>query len=510
MIELQPSVSFLGAPVSETLPGSGTNRQPVVRPVLWTSSRYLAAALQGIKFWLPLIACELLCVAATTLFCAGALTVAGVTLSMSSVLALIAMQSVLIAITYQTFGLYQNLGGHPVQEIESAARAVGITVISTLIIGFVARASFGPGAIALAGISGFVILALLPSVRHLLRCCLGRTSWWRTPILVFSSAENAESIIDSIDNAGFLAWRPIGYVGDFHEHWNSFSSAKNCLGDEEDVPGIVEGNQVFWGLVDVSSIESHELQSTIDRYHRMIPNLVFVSGNKGQTILNARGIGCGGFSGVHYQSMLTPLSSRSLKRLSDLAIASAVLFFTWPVLLLVALGVRLSGPGPILYSQERIGRDGKVFRIWKFRTMVADADKVLKDYLANNPTMREEWRCNQKLLNDPRITKLGKYLRKASIDELPQLWNVFNGTMSLVGPRPIVRNEIEKYGDVYWLYSRARPGVTGLWQVSGRNHTTYDERLTYDSFYVRNWSIWLDWYILLRTVRVVLRCEGAY
>ncbi len=142
--------------------------------------------------------------------------------------------------------------------------------------------------------------------------------------------------------------------------------------------------------------------------------------------------------------------------------------------------------------------------------MVQDADRVLKSFLANDPALRSEWKLTQKLVNDPRITSVGRFLRRSSLDELPQLWNVFNGSMSLVGPRPIIRSEIEKYGKSIWLYYRTQPGITGLWQVNGRNLTTYEERLTFDSFYVRNWSIWLDWYILLKTVRVVLLCEGAY
>ena len=142
--------------------------------------------------------------------------------------------------------------------------------------------------------------------------------------------------------------------------------------------------------------------------------------------------------------------------------------------------------------------------------MVCDADAVLQTYLAANPQARAEWERDHKLKRDPRVTWIGRLLRQTSLDELPQLWNVLRGEMSLVGPRPIVDDEIRKYGDVFLEYTRVLPGITGLWQVSGRNNTTYDERVSLDAFYVGNWSVWLDLYILFRTIRVVLLREGAY
>jgi len=198
------------------------------------------------------------------------------------------------------------------------------------------------------------------------------------------------------------------------------------------------------------------------------------------------------------------------KRIEDLAIVIAGGLCVLPLIAAIALLIRISSPGPVIYRQERIGRGGRRFRAWKFRTMVADADKRLEWYLARNPNMRKEWEMNHKLRNDPRVTRIGHWLRKTSLDELPQLWNVLLGEMSLVGPRPIVKAEINKYGESFDLYTRVLPGITGLWQISGRNNTTYAERVHLDSYYVRNWSPWLDTYILARTVKVVLRGEGAY
>jgi lipopolysaccharide/colanic/teichoic acid biosynthesis glycosyltransferase len=172
--------------------------------------------------------------------------------------------------------------------------------------------------------------------------------------------------------------------------------------------------------------------------------------------------------------------------------------------------VRLSSHGPAFYGHRRIGQGGRYFTVWKFRTMVANADRVLDDWLEKRSDLRQEWLLTHKLKFDPRNTTIGRILRKTSLDELPQLWNVFRGDMSLVGPRPIIDSEVEKYGDDYSYYLQARPGVTGLWQISGRNNTSYEERVAFDRFYVRNWSVWLDAYILTRTVRTVFTGHGAY
>jgi lipopolysaccharide/colanic/teichoic acid biosynthesis glycosyltransferase len=142
--------------------------------------------------------------------------------------------------------------------------------------------------------------------------------------------------------------------------------------------------------------------------------------------------------------------------------------------------------------------------------MVTNADAVLQEYLRNNGEAAAEWQRDHKLKNDPRVIRIGKLLRRLSLDELPQLWNVLKGQMSLVGPRPIVESEIARYGRRYEFYARVRPGITGLWQVSGRNNTTYEERVSFDEYYVRNWSCWLDAYVLVCTIKAVLKADGAY
>jgi undecaprenyl-phosphate galactose phosphotransferase len=199
----------------------------------------------------------------------------------------------------------------------------------------------------------------------------------------------------------------------------------------------------------------------------------------------------------------------ALKRTADILGALVLLVLLAPALVVLGAAVSASR-GPILYSQKRIGRDGRAFKCYKFRSMVPDADAVLRELLAKDPQARADWERDFKLKNDPRVTRIGAFLRKTSLDELPQLFNVLKGDMSLVGPRPVVRDEIGRYGKAASLYLSVRPGMTGLWQVSGRNDIRYRRRVAMDAYYVRSWTLWLDIAILLMTVRVVLMRRGAY
>jgi Undecaprenyl-phosphate galactose phosphotransferase WbaP len=200
----------------------------------------------------------------------------------------------------------------------------------------------------------------------------------------------------------------------------------------------------------------------------------------------------------------------SMARVLDLSCILLALPFILAAFFIITILVMLDSEGPVFYRQARIGRYGRRFYVYKFRTMVQNADHLLQTYLAESPELRAEWLATHKLKNDPRITRVGAILRKTSLDELPQLWNILVGEMSLIGPRPIVDAEVEKYGDCFDLYTQVRPGLTGLWQVSGRSDTSYEQRVELDKYYVLNRSLKLDLQILWKTVFVVLKKDGAY
>jgi Undecaprenyl-phosphate galactose phosphotransferase WbaP len=199
-----------------------------------------------------------------------------------------------------------------------------------------------------------------------------------------------------------------------------------------------------------------------------------------------------------------------LKRVFDIFAAVGGLIFLAPLLAPVAIAIKLNDGGPILFGHKRTGRHGRRFKCLKFRTMMLDGDEVLRKYLANNPQEAANWRESQKLDNDPRVTTVGKFLRATSIDELPQLINVLRGEMSIVGPRPVPKAELdERYAKDRCYYLLVRPGITGLWQVSGRSNTTYARRVELDRDYVRNWTFKKDVEIILKTIPAVLKSEGA-
>ena len=209
------------------------------------------------------------------------------------------------------------------------------------------------------------------------------------------------------------------------------------------------------------------------------------------------------------QNLLDP-ARRRMKDLLDILLCILGSAFLLVIIPVIALCIRLDSRGSVFFTQKRVGQRGKPIRVFKFRTMVTNAQEVLDKILAENPAMREEWEKDQKLTNDPRLTRVGAFLRHTSLDELPQVFNVIKGEMSLVGPRPIVEAEIARYGDGFALYAQVKPGITGLWQVSGRNDISYARRVALDRHYVYNWSVWLDIYIIIRTVPALLTGRGAY
>jgi Undecaprenyl-phosphate galactose phosphotransferase WbaP len=214
-------------------------------------------------------------------------------------------------------------------------------------------------------------------------------------------------------------------------------------------------------------------------------------------------------TGTAAEGSIAASGHRSVKRAFDIAVAGTLLVLLLPLLLLIALAVRLDARGPVLFRQRRYGAGCRPFSALKFRTMHVDAETRLKELLAADPELKREYDRFHKLRCDPRVTRAGRFLRRTSLDELPQLWNVLTGDMSLIGPRPYMPAELEPYPNARHAIGQVKPGITGLWQVSGRHRTTFEERIRLDVTYVENWSLWLDVVILWRTVGVVLRAEGA-
>jgi len=238
-------------------------------------------------------------------------------------------------------------------------------------------------------------------------------------------------------------------------------------------------------------------------------HIVFVPSGASFPVFGAQAVSFDGLAALEMVNQRRMWALRMEKWFLDHLLAVTAFVLLSPFFLLVPVLIKLTSRGPVFYRQTRLGKKGRPIRVWKFRSMYADADDRLKAILESDPVRRAEWEANFKLADDPRVTPLGKFLRKTSIDEFPQLFNVFAGDMALVGPRPIVEGEVPFYGSAYETFASVKPGITGLWQASGRSDTDYARRVALDVHYVLNWSPWMDIWILFRTVSAVLFMRGA-
>lgn len=232
------------------------------------------------------------------------------------------------------------------------------------------------------------------------------------------------------------------------------------------------------------------------------------SGRKGQLALSK--VRVGGIRLPTSRSRLPARADAALVRIMDIGVSLILLLLLLPLMIVVSTVILITDPGPVYFGHRRLGRNGRSFRCLKFRSMVVDAEQRLKDLIATDPAAREEWLREHKLRDDPRVTRVGNFLRKSSLDELPQLFNVLGGQMSLVGPRPIVQAEVYRYGRYFVEYCRVRPGITGLWQVSGRSDVSYRRRVAMDILYTRSKCFAFDCRILIRTVPSILAQRGSY
>ena len=357
--------------------------------------------------------------------------------------------------------------------------------------------------------AGALALLLLPLYRAACRMACGNQRWWGVRVIVVGSGGLAARAFAHLLRRPQDGLRPVGFVDD-GEIAASAVDPELFLGPLDALPEIARRLRVNRAVVGAPAFDAEEIATLISRSNSGIEHWIVLPALAQFPSLWTTATEAAGMPGLAVTNRLAAPWAAPMKRALDLLVTLSLGFLSLPVFALLAALVRLSSPGPVFYSQERIGLHGRRFRAWKFRTMLPDADSVLERHLAEDPALLAEWQATHKLKCDPRVTWIGYWLRKSSLDELPQVWNVLRGDMSLVGPRPIVEAEIDKYADHYAQYVQVMPGITGLWQISGRNNTTYDERVDYDAYYIRNWSPWLDLYILGCTVKVVLLREGAY
>jgi len=410
------------------------------------------------------------------------------------------------AISFPICRAYAICGLHPSKEFRRITSSIVFSFIMLLLANMMLSVAVLPYEITLVLTAIPIALVLHPIVRLVGRSFLSRADWWGWPVLVVGEGEHGQAVFTHLAKNPILGMRPIRVVGaDIAEADSTDQESLQATAE------LLKSHKAGCVVIALGSENPKKLRAAVDLWSTQVNNLIVVSAESSFPTLWTETHDYGGMLGIHAQAKLLSPWRMFSKRCMDLAIVMLTAPLVLPLGVVIAVLIKWYSPGPIFFGHERIGRDGRKFKAWKFRSMVINADQALEKYLEAHPELREEWEKDHKLRNDPRIIPLvGALIRKLSLDELPQLWNVVRGEMSVVGPRPIVDAEVEKYHDIFPLYLKVTPGITGLWQVSGRNNTTYEERVNFDAYYVRNWSPWLDSYILARTIKTVLLREGAF
>lgn len=414
--------------------------------------------------------------------------------------------SILFISIYALMGLYPGVGLGPVEELRRLSTGTTLSIMGLMALSFYLR-NVNEWSRAVLALTYIMMLVGAPLMRRITRRLALRLGVWGMPVAVIGENEAVEHIFSNLRRNWLHGLLPVLCIKTNSlysifpaqsqkqlEPWEGLGLFENL-----DIAIIVPNQAPLSAVKNILLNRTHSFKRVIVMFNESRMGPMWLT-----PMLLAEHLG------LEARHQLINPTHQFVKRLMDLGLIILSLPILLPFFLLIMLAIRLDSPGSVFYSQKRVGNGGKDLRIWKFRTMVKDAEISLEKMLEINESLREEWETNFKLKNDPRITRVGRFLRRTSLDELPQVWNVLKHEMSLIGPRPIVTAEIQLYKDDFEIFKQVLPGMTGMWQISGRNDLTYDERIGLDVYYVQNWSIWLDLHILMHTILSVLRGRGAY
>jgi len=366
--------------------------------------------------------------------------------------------------------------------------------------------------------SWLLVIVMMPLGRLLAKKVMMQVGIWFNPTVVIGTGFNAVESALAVESDPLLGMKIVALIELEEESPNkSLLHRNSTMGSPYKIVKIGDPLETFHRLGDpyvVLALDPADYQTHAELINRLTSsqvNMSIVPPMRGLPLLCTEVFHIFRYEVLllRYQNNLARRSLVFLKRSFDLILSSVLLVILLPLFAFFSWRIKRDG-GKTFFRHRRIGCKGKPFKCYKFRTMSRDADRIFKETLASDKDAQKEWNRNFKLKIDPRITPIGQFLRKNSLDELPQLWNVLKGEMSLVGPRPIVEEELERYGDQAHYYLEVKPGMTGLWQISGRNDIDYQRRVYLDGWYVRNWSLWYDIVILMKSLPIAIRGKGAY
>jgi len=397
------------------------------------------------------------------------------------------------------------------EEVRHILKGTTLVFILVMTMAFISRTytRFSRVVIILAWMTSLI---LLPLFRWAVKAVLGRTRFWRKEVLILGTDPAAQLVVHEVQRNSSLGYRIIGHLSEEESGVGEIlADGIPVVGAISEVDEVAEKLGVRNFIIALPSRRQDELADIAKHLEssaetiKVVPTLasIFTIGVEIESL--------GDILTMSLPRNLAKPWNIAAKRFFELALTLVLGILLIPLFLALALAIKLDSHGPVFFRQERIGRGGRIFWLLKFRSMLVDADERLRDILSHDPELREEWRSFQKIKGrDPRVTRLGRFIRKWSLDELPQLLNVLRGDMNLVGPRPYLPREKQMIGESFRIIAVVKPGITGLWQIRGRNTLAFQERLLLDEHYIRNWSLWQDIVILIKTVKVLARREGAF
>ena len=347
----------------------------------------------------------------------------------------------------------------------------------------------------------FMSFVLICIIHQIIICIFNKLDILKEPVLFIGANKTTETIIDYLKHNNCFGIRIVDIIdGNFTDNYEK---------DLEKTIDVIVKTKVK--SVVISSASTNKMAKIVMDIQPLVKNIIFTPNliNIPIANLSINKLPIENIVLLTIKNNLANSRNRIIKYIFDIVLTVTGTILISPFLIAIAVWVYKDSPGPVIFKHMRVGKNGKMFPCYKFRSMCVDAKEKLEELLKNNPQAREEWEKDFKLKNDPRITKSGAFLRRTSLDELPQIFNVLKGEMSLVGPRPITQDEVKKYGNHINDYLMVKPGIGGIWQCSGRSETTYEERVQMDSWYVRNWSVWLDINILWKTLKAAYARRGA-
>ncbi|MDQ0205183.1 undecaprenyl-phosphate galactose phosphotransferase WbaP [Pectinatus haikarae] len=363
--------------------------------------------------------------------------------------------------------------------------------------------------VALSGMTAFAFLCIF---RYILKKILFKFNILSEPIIIIGAGKTAELVVRQFSNDTGFGVKVVGFIDDSPVS-DDLPKQYPVLGKFSEAESIIKETGVKTIIIAAPGLEKYKLLELVDKIQPLVKDLSFVPDLIGipvgnieiQRLYDAK------IMMLRVSNNMSRWYNKLLKRTSDVLFGNIIFILFVPVLLIIAIAIKKDSDGTVFYNAKRIGKNDKEFTCYKFRTMYEDADDILRKYLQENPVVLNEWKTYRKIKGyDPRVTKVGRWLRKYSLDELPQIINVIKGDMSIVGPRPYLPTERQSMGNHLNTIKENLPGITGLWQVSGRNEVSFTDRLLMDTWYIQNWSIWIDIVLIYKTVFVVLYKKGAY